>query len=495
MYVRMGITMIIAFFTTRVTLEQLGVDDFGLNNLVGSIVSMFSFLNGSMGTAVQRFFSIEIGKGDDAQLKKVYGVGLWLHIIIAFFTLVIGEFFAFFFLERMNISENRYLAAQIVFQISLISLFLNVVNVPNAALLRAREMFSEMAKIEIIQSLLRLGVLFLLVYIGYDKLITLSCLNLFVTLFYITSIIRVSRSFQESNTPPFFDKQIAKQMVIFVSALILTVLAQLMKTQGIVMLINLFFGLAVNAAYAVAVQISNLLNTFVQNFKSALVPQMMAAYGADDKKSMYSLINIGTKISFLMMLVLSMPLLIDGRWLLSIWLKEVPLYTEKLVALTVVFINISSFTYFLYQGVHATGKIKGQQMWMSSLYFINIAIIYLVLKCGGDFYSALYVNMIISAFQCVVNIFYAKKTYEFDVVHFALKIILPCVFVFLVVYIFSKLFSSMMDESFFKVLLDVFFEFLLTAIFGFLLILNKTEKNNLRIFLMEKKRKIGWKKF
>ncbi len=486
MYVRMAITMVIAFFTTRVTLEQLGVDDFGLNNLVGSIVSMFSFLNGSMGTAVQRFFSIEIGKGNDARLKRIYGVGLFLHILVATISVVGAEIFALFFLEKLNIPENRMFAAHIVFQISILSFALNIVNVPNAALLRAREWFSKTAMVEIVQAFLRLGVLFLLVYFGKDKLITLSVLNLFVTLYYVSSILFLARKFSESHTGPIIDKALIRDMLTFISLLIFTVLAQLLKTQGLIVLINLFFGLAINAAYAVAVQVSHLLNTFVQNFKSAMVPQMMAAYGADDKKSMHSLITAGTKIAFLMMLVLSMPLLIDGEWLLSIWLKDVPQYSRELVALTVIFINMSSFTYFLYQGVHATGKIKGQQICMSSLYFANIGIIYVVLKLGGSFYSALYVNILISVIQCMVNIYYAKKTFGFETLKFVFKTCLPCLIVFAAV--FGSLYgiSSMLESTIKRVTIDVCVEFVLTGLLGYFVVLNKSEREIAKGFLMKK---------
>lgn len=489
MYVRMAITMVIAFFTTRVTLEQLGVDDFGLNNLVGSIVSMFSFLNGSMGTAVQRFFSIEIGKGNDARLRKIYGVGFFLHILVAVISIVGAEIFALFFLEKMNIPENRMFAAHIVFQISILSFALNIVNVPNAALLRAREWFSKTALVEIVQAFLRLGVLFLLVFFGKDKLITLSVLNLFVTLYYVFSILFLARKFPESHTLPIIDKALIREMLTFISLLIFTVLAQLLKTQGLIVLINLFFGLAINAAYAVAVQVSNLLNTFVQNFKSAMVPQMMAAYGADDKKSMHSLITVGTKIAFLMMLVLSMPLLIDGEWLLSIWLKDVPQYSAELVALTVIFINVSSFTYFLYQGVHATGKIKGQQICMSSLYFANIGIIYVVLKLGGSFYSALYINILISVIQCIVNIFYAKKAYDFDICAFLKKTCLPCMFIFAIDCCFVYEVSSFFVFSIKRFLIDFLVNIVLTILLGYAVLLNYEEKRNIKNIMDKKMRR------
>lgn len=426
LYIRLGITMIISFFTARVTLEQLGVEDYGLNNLVGSIVSMFSFINGSMGTAVQRFYSIEIGKGSQERLGKVFGVGLYLHIIVAAITLLIAEIFAVFFLNKMNIPEERMFAAQVVFQISVVSLVLNIVNVPSSALLRAREMFSKTAVVEIIQALLRLVVLYLLVHINYDKLITLSLLNLGITVYYVGALFLMARRFEESHNRPMKDRELIKQMMSFISMLLITVLAQLLKTKGIVILINLFFGLVINAAYAVAVQVSNMVNSFVINFKQAMVPQMMSAYGAEDKSAMNRIINLGTKITFLLMLMLTIPVIFEGQFILDIWLKNPPEHSARLVALVLIAINISSFTYFQYQGVHATGKILAQQIWMSSTYVANIIIIYLVFKLGGDFESALYVNMVVSAFQCGINLYYANKTYNYDIVSFLRTTLLPC---------------------------------------------------------------------
>lgn len=485
MYVRMAITMVIAFFTTRVTLEQLGIDDFGLNNLVGSIVSMFSFLNGSMGTAVQRFFSIEIGKENCQRLKKIYGVGLSLHIIVAVVSVVGAEIFALLFLGKMNIPENRMLAAHVVFQISIASFALHIVNVPNAALLRAREWFSKTAKIEVIQSVLRLGVLYLLVYIGKDKLITLSILNLFVTAYYVFSFWYLARKFSESHTFPLIDKNLIKDMLSFISFLILTVFAQLLNTQGLIMLVNLFFGLAINAAYAVAVQVSNLVNTFVLNFKSAMVPQLMASYGANDKNSMFKLMNVGTKATFLLMLLISCPLIFDGSLLLSIWLKNPPLYSEKLVALTTININISSFTYFLYQAVHATGKIRGQQLWMSSLFITNIFVVWLCFKLGGNFYSALYVNMLVSILQCIVNLVYAKKHLAFSVKKFAVKVVLPCLmlvlFALIVFYCRNLLNVNVVLSCIMDVLADV-----LVVVIGVFAVFDKQERSGLIQMLSNK---------
>jgi len=476
LYIRMGITMVISFFTARITLQQLGVDDYGLNNLVGSVVSMFGFINGSMGTAVQRFYSYEIGKGESDRLKRIFGTGLYIHIIIAIITLFLAEIFAIFFLHKLNIPEERMTAAQIVFQVSVLSLILNIINVPYAALLRAREEFSKMAVIEIMQSILRLLILFLLIVINKDKLITLSLLGSVITVFYVVSLYILAKKYDETHSKPIKDQVLIKQMISFISFLIVTVLASLLKTKGIVVLVNIFFGLAVNAAYAVAVQVSHLVNTFVMNFKQSMVPQLMSAYGANDKNAMCKIINYGTKITFALMLLITMPFLFEAQFILEIWLKTPPDHAAHLVKLLLIYINISSFTYFVYQGVHACGNIKGQQIWVSGLYLANIAVVYLVFKFGASFSSALYVNMFISVVQCIVNLIYAKANYNYDIGYFGQNILLPCIIAVLVVYFPLRILQLFIGQGTFSSIIMILGSLLSVCVVSCYVLLSKNER-------------------
>ena len=485
LYVRTAITMVISFLTARVTLQVLGVDDYGLNNLVGSVVALFSFLNASMGTAVQRFFNIEIGKGNDERLKKVYGVGMSLHIVVAAITVVIAEVFAIFFLSRMNIPEERMTAAHVVFQISILSMAASIINVPNYALVKARELFSQMAMIEIVQALLRLVVLYFLYIIDYDKLIIFALLNLGVTAYYVLSLFRLARRFPESHQRPCRDRQLEKEMLTFISLLIVTVLAELGRKQGLVMLINLFFGLAVNAAYAIAVQVSNLISTFVINIKQPIIPQMMAAYGAGDKRSMFTLITFGTKITALMMLLMTFPLVFEIDYLLQLWLKTPPEYSSQLAVLVLVNINISSFTYFLYQGVHATGNIKRQQIWMSGSYILNIVLIYLAFKMGYGFYSALYVTMSISVCQNILNMAMAKRYYGYDIRSFLIGSLAPCLVLAIIVSPLLYAITQVLPSSFLRVVVLTFVGTALTLALGYYLVLNKEERIKTKSFLKQ----------
>lgn len=483
LYLRMAFTMVIGFLATRVTLQQLGIEDYGLNNLVGSIASMLSFLNGSMGTAVQRYYCIEIGKGNKGALKRIFGTGLFLHIVVAIATFILAEIFAVFFLHKMNMPLERLHAAQVVFQISILSIALNIISVPYAALLRARELFDKIAVIEIVQAVLRLVILYLLIIIDYDKLVTLSVLGLGVTVYYIGSLVVLARKFEETHSRPLFDKELIKQMVSFISMLIMTVLCQLLQTQGLIMLINVFFGLVVNAAYAVAIQVSHLVTNFAMNFKQSMIPQMMASYGARDFKSMHRIIDMGTKVSFLLMLMISAPAAIEVDFLLKLWLQTPPEHASYLVVLVLIGINISSFTYFLYQGVHATGQLKTQQIWMSVLYLVNILMVFIVFKLGAKFDVALYINMVISAIQCVVNVVYAKKTFNYSIRTFISTIFVPCSFCVMIVLIAMLGFVNYFESTIARFFASVALSESIITLSGYFIVLNQSERERIRVIV------------
>ncbi len=479
LYIRMAITMFISFITTRITLEVLGVEDYGLNNLVSSVVALFSFLNGSMGTAVQRFYSVEIGRGEENKLGRVFGTSLSLHIIVAIITAILMEVFALFFLQKLNIPRERLFAAQIVFQISILSLILNIISVPYTALLRAREEFSKIAIADVMQSVGRLVVVYLLLQIEYDHLITLGLLNFIITILYFIFMVYIARHYKECRNRMCWDNEIIKDITKFISMLLVTVLASLVRDKGIVILVNMFFGLVVNAAYAIAMQVMHIVSTFVMNFKQSVVPQIMASYGKNDLTRMHRLVNTGTKITFLLMLIVTFPIIFEGEYILKLWLKEPPQYSYELVCLVLININVSSFTYFMYQGVHATGKITTQQIVMSMLYILNIVGIYIVFKFGYTFYYGIFVTIIVSFLQCVTNLYFASKTFEYSIRIF-LKTILPQSFIIIAIATTIMYFmTTNIDSSFVRLLISTMTSSIIIVVAGYFIMLDKEEKRNI----------------
>lgn len=477
LYFRMGVTMAVTFFTARETLKLLGVDDYGLNNLVGSIVTMFSFINLSMGTAVRRFYAIEIGQKNEENLAKVFGVGFYLHILVAVVTLFIAEIFAIFFLGKLNIPEERMFAAHVVFQISAISLALNIINVPFAALLRAREELSKIATIEIIQSLLRLVVLYLLFVINFDKLITLSFLNFGVTIFYIVSFVLIAKRYKEVTFKINKDKKLIKEMLSYISFMLFSTLAWLLKDKSIVLMINLFFGLAINGAYAIALQLMKLVNTFAMNFKYSLVPQIMVAYGAGEFKRMFRLIFSGTKITFILMMVISIPMMIETHFLLSIWLDEVPKYAPEFTTLCIIIINISSFTFLISQGLESTSTIKKWQTYIALSYLLSIAIIYIFFKFGFNFYSALYISIVFALIQFGINVYFGKKLLNLDVRLFMKEVVIKCIILFITTIALPLFIINTMPESFIRFVLVVVTTIITLFIMCVCVFFDKNEKD------------------
>lgn len=483
LYFRMGFTMIVSFIATRVTLKVLGVDDFGLNNLVSSVVALFSFLNASLGTAVQRYYSIEIGKEDFVHLKKVFGCALSMHLVVAVITVLLMEVFAIFFLHKLNIPPERLYAAQVAFQVSVVSLFFNILSVPYSAMLRAKEKFSSIATVDIVQAVLRLAVLYLLYTINYDKLVTLSWLNFAISIFYVVSLVVLARKEEACHSALCWEKNIINGMIKFISMLILTILASLFRDKGVIVLINMFFGLAINAAYAIAMQVMSLTNTFVTNFKQSMVPQMMASYGYGDVPTMHRLINLGTKITFILMLAISMPIMFECDYILNLWLGTPPEHASELVILALINVNISSFTYFLYQGVHATGNITKQQTAFTVLYVANIVLIYLFFKLGFCYTSALYVTIGISLLQCGLNVYYAWKTFSYSVKKFLLSIVPRCIVTVVLFCLPFVSLASFFDASLLRLILSLILTLALSLSVGLFVVLDCEERKSvLRMF-------------
>ena len=486
LYVRMAFTMVISFFAARVTLQQLGVDDYGLNNLVGSVVTFLGFLNTSIGTAIQRFYSIEIGKGKEGNLKQVFRTGLYMHIVIALITVFMLELFAVFFLGRMNIPAERMTAAHVVFQFSITQFAISIISVPYSAMLRAREFFDKMAILDVIQAVLRLGVLYLLVIVGYDKLVTLAALNFIVSVLYSFGIFVLAWRLKEVHAMPNRDRRIVKQLLAFVSMLIVSTVASLAKTQGLVMLVNLFFGLAINAAYAIAVQVSHLLNTFVLNFKSAMLPQMVSSYGAGDKSTMHKFIDLGTKITGLMMLFISLPVIFESHFLLTIWLKQPPQYAAELVALVVINVNIGQLTYFHYQGIQATGKITLNQSILTILYVLTVFAYYSAFKLGASFYSALYINYIMSAVIVLNGLLFSHKLFEYNIKSFINNVLIPLIAITFVTVLVLFGLCHYIVPSFGRAILVFVVSTLLLLGMSWTLLFNRKEKDQILTLLKKK---------
>jgi len=413
MFLLMGITL----YTSRIVLNELGVSDYGIYSLVGGIVIMLGFFNAAMSSATQRYLSFDIGKGDFVQLKKTFSITLTIHIGIAVLGLLLAETLGLWYVNyKMVFPEDRLFAVNVVYQFSVLTFLLKIIQVPYNALIIARERMNLYAYVSILEAILKLVIVFLLVYFGSDKLITYSILT-FSVAFVIRMIYQIycRREFAESRYQFQYDKKYYKELISYSGWNLFGNIAAVSKNQGINIVLNLFFGTVVNAAYGVTNQVYAAVNMFVSNFQLALNPQIIQNYSQGNFKQSHYLISQGAKFSFFLMLIIVTPILLNTDYILNFWLKTPPEHTTIFVQLCLINVLIDCLSGSLMTGMQATGKIKWYQIIVGTLVFLNLPISYFVLKLGAKPYSVYYVSIFISIISLQFRLYFLKKTMNFDV--------------------------------------------------------------------------------
>jgi len=477
LYIRTFIVMVISFITARVMLQQLGVEDYGLNNLISGVVTMFNFLNMSMGTAVQRFFNVEEAKADGISAKKIFGSAMLIHLAISAVTLILLEVFAIFFLHRLNIPVERMEVAQWVFQFTSINLILGIITVPPTAYLRAKEEFSKLAILDIVEAFGRLGILYLLYVSPADKLWTLAFLTFVLTLAYDLVIWIMSIRIYGDVARPYvyFEKGLFWQMMSFSLLLLFAVASSMVYWQGLVMMINVFFGVAINAAYGIGNQIKTAVDRFLSNFKQSIVPQLMSSQSAGETERMYKLIYASTKITFVLSLLLAVPVIFETDFILKVWLKTPPEFTTRFVQLGFAVSVLNSFSFFVIQAIHATGKVTGYSIATSCSYLLCLGIIYVLMKMGYGFYVPMYVSVVLAVIVILITLFYAKRTFGFHVMDFCVKVVLRSLFFCAIMVGCFVLMNHFMEEGWLRLCMNLLLSGLI-SVSSLYILMNKDER-------------------
>lgn len=426
LYFRMLFTMAISLYTSRVVLATLGVDDFGIYNVVGGFAAMFAVISGAMTSATQRFISFEIGKGKEGNVSKLFTTAVIIHIFLGIIILILAETIGIWFLNtQMNFPENRYVAANWVFQFSIISFIINVVSVPYNAAIIAYERMKAFAYVSIIEVILKLLIVYLLVISSIDKLILYAFLLALVavTIRFIYGLY-CKRNFADCRCNWIYNKAHGAEMFSFVSWNLIGSVASVAKEQGINIVLNVFFGAVVNAARGIAYQVLNALNGFVNNFQLAMNPQIVKSYAAGEKKAMFQLVCQGSKFSYLMLLFLSLPILIEAPFILSLWLKEVPPYTAVFLRLVLITALIDSLSGTLITSMHASGKVRDYQLIVGCISLLTLPVAYMFLRYGFPPYSAMIVGLVISFLCHFARLILLRRIIGFPISDFLLQVTL-----------------------------------------------------------------------
>ena len=385
LYIRMLFMLVISLYTSRVILNTLGVVDYGINNVVGGVITMLGFLTGSLGAASSRYITYDLGKGDIAVMKKTFGNILTIHFILAAIILVISETLGLWFMStQLQIPSERETAAMWVYQFSIFSSVLTVISVPYNATIIAHEKMSAFAYISIADAVLKLLIVYLLVVIPYDKLIIYAILFFCIQVFdRIVYGVYCSRHFAETHTRLRYDGKLFREIFAFAGWTMNGNLAAIGYTQGLNILLNIFFGPAVNAARGIAVQVQGVCQQFCSNFQMALNPQLTKNYAQGDLDNMHRLLVKSSKFSFYILFFIVLPLMFKAEFVLKLWLGIVPEHTVTFLRLILIVGLLYTLSNPIIVSVHATGKLKKFQLIEGTMLLTIVPIAYILLKFFG----------------------------------------------------------------------------------------------------------------
>ena len=417
LYIRMLLIMAVTLYTSRVVLEVLGVEDFGIYNIVGGVVVLFSFINNAMATATQRFLNFELGRNDIKEVGRVFSMSMTAHISIALLVLFLAETIGLWFLlTQMNIPDGRMKAAVWCYQFSILTTCVQIIRVPYNACIIAYERMSFYAYISILEVILKLLIVFLLSIGGFDKLIFYSILMFLVTVAvcYAYKIV-CNRNFNISRYSFFWDKILYKKLMSFSGWSLFGSAANVGAQQGLNILLNIFCGVTVNAAMGIANQVSGAIYSFVYNFQVAFNPQIVKSYAIGDKEYFERLIFQASKFSFFLLFLISLPLLLECDFVLSVWLKEIPKYSVLFIKLILIYLMIDAISAPLWISVQAIGDIRNYQILMSFLILLNLPLGYLALYYDLQPASVLVIRVSVNMFTYIVRIIYLKKRISFPI--------------------------------------------------------------------------------
>lgn len=427
LYARMLFTMLVGLFTSRVVLNTLGVTDYGIISVVGGVISLFTFLNGGMVSATQRYLNFELGSGNSERLRAVFSTAMQIHFLIAFGVILLGETIGLWFLmEKLVIPAERMSAAVWVYQFSVISCAVSIISVPYNAAIIAHERMSAFAYITILDVVLKLLIVYMLVLSPYDKLISYSFLGLLVQLLNRYIYTRYChKHFSEAHFNLKVDRQLFKEMFSFAGWSFWGNLAAMLYSQGLNMMLNIFFGPVVNAARGIALQIQSAVQGFVGNFQMALNPQITKTFAAGDLDGMHSLMFRSARFSFLLLFIFALPIMLETDFILLVWLKIVPQDTAIFARLILCVALIYSIANPCVIANQATGKVKVYQMVVGGTLLLILPVSYIVLKCGAPAYSVFIVHFFIESLAQFFRMYMLRKLINLRLREYLTNIYIP----------------------------------------------------------------------
>lgn len=485
LYFRMMFTMLVSLYTSRVNLSVLGIEDNGIYQIVGGVVALFSFLNSSLAGATSRFLTYELGKGDIKKLKDTFVTALNIHILVAIGVFILAETIGLWFLEyKLVIPASRMDAARVVYQLSILATMLSIVQVPYTASIISHERMGIFAYMSILDVILKLLICYLLYIIPFDKLVTFALLTLcvvgivqFVYAFYC------HKHFSECSIGLAKNTNIIKSMMSFSGWDLFGNFGVMARGQGVNMVLNMFFGPAINAACGFANTIGNAIYSFANNFMTAIRPPIVKAYSIGDYAKMESLMINASKYSFSLLLLLSTPFIFESGFILKVWLKTPPAFTEIFSVLELILSLCSSLFLPLIFAIHASGRIKFMSIVNGCIWIMSVPITYLMLSCGFRPVAPYIVKIGLLLLVVLSNLYSVKRLIpSFDIPLYLRKAVVPSAIMAVVTISITWCVNEMLHvHDFLRFFVTCVVSTLVTLICMYLFILSEENRNRTRL--------------
>lgn len=490
LYFRMILLIFVQLYTVPIVLKNLGIEDYGIYNVVGGIVTMFSFIGGSLASGSQRFLAFEIGRGDSKRLKEVFDTTLSIYLILAIITVLLLEMGGYWFLNtQMNIPVERMNAANWVFQLSILSFFINLISIPYNAAVIAHEKMSLFAYVSILECILKLTAAILLQYVLFDKLIIyavfISSIAIIIRLIYQ---VYCKKHFTECKYYHFIRKNnMGKELLIYSGWNMIGSVALISRQQGLNVVINLFFGPLLNAAHSIAQQINGVLAQFINNVYTATRPQITKHYASGETIEMWNLVFRSSKLAFYLLTFISIPALLELDMILSVWLHEVPPYTVPIARLMIISILIETMANQIIGAYQAANKIKRYQLYSSTVILLNIPISYIVLKINPFIPVVPYIiSTLLSVLYTISILWNAKKEIGLNLNKYLKDVLLKNIIVYSVSIGVIGGCICMIPSSFFRIIITICLTIVCCSIIVWTAGLDLSEKHFIKKIIQQK---------
>lgn len=450
--------MLISLYTSRVILDALGVEDYGIYNVVGGFVSMFALISAALTSACSRFLNFELGKGDPERQNVVFSTAVTIQWGLAILVAVLSEAIGVWYVNNvMVLPPERLPAANWCFQFSVFNFCMNLITVPYNASIIAHEKMKAFAYVSIFQGLAQLGISFMVYYEPFDRLVFYAFM-LMLLQFLVRYMYQIycRKHFNECHYRFVVDKPLLKHMFSYSLWHLVGNSASVLKGHGVNLVLNFFFGPAVNAARGIANQVDGAVNQFASNFMMAMNPQITQSYSRGDLKDMFKLVNRGSRFSFFLLFILAFPVIINADYILHLWLKEIPAHTVTFVQLTLISMLVGSVSKSLITAQNATGNVKNYQLVVGGILLLNLPLSYLFLYFGMMPEIVVVVAIVVEILAFLARMYLLPFTIkEFKPLLFVRDVILKCIVVILFAVPIPALVYIYLPENFYTFVLNV----------------------------------------